>query len=191
MKRWQVTLIVVAVFAALLAYVLLVEVKRPARTEADATPTPTPLPLLGLTAGDIRALQISDGERLLRLEQNQEGWQVVSAGSGLVEPEPGIADPYIVFISVDELARLQAGRVLLETVQEGAQYGLDPARLTLIVVQQSGMERRLWVGKLTADAMWYYVRMEGDDRLYLVRQYMLEAFFTWLDQPPYESAATE
>lgn len=191
MKRWNTTLIVVAVFVALLAYVLLVEVKRASVPEDDSTPTPTPLPLLSLDAGDVQVVQISDGERLLRLEQVVDGWQIVAAGSGLVEPEPGSTDLYSVFISVNDLAQLKASRVLRETVQDGAQYGLEPARLTLIVVQRSGMEHRVLVGKQTTDEMSYYVQMEGDGRLYLVNQYTLQPFFNWLDQPPYQAPASE
>ncbi len=178
MKRWRGTLIVVVLFAALLAYVLLVERKRePSPAESEATPTPTPLPLLNLTIDDIQAIEIGDGSRTLRLEQRADGWQI-----GGEQDTP--ADSNTVFIAVNELTKLSAGRILLEHVDDGTQYGLTPPRLSLDITLRSGGNHRLEIGKQTVDGMWYYVQMENDPRLYLVRQYVLQPFFNWLDKPP-------
>jgi len=178
MKRWRGTLIVVVLFVVLLVYVLLVERKRePSPAESEATPTPTPLPLLNLTVDDIQAIEIDDGSRTLRLEQHADGWQIG-------EEPGGPADSNIVFIAVNQLAQLSAGRILLEHVDDGTQYGLTPPRLNLEITLRSGGYRRLEIGKQTVDGMWYYVQMENDPRLYLVRQYVLQPFFNWLDKPP-------
>ena len=179
MKRWRDTIIVVALFVALLAYVLLVERKRePSPSVSEATPTPTPLPLLNLMVDDIQAVEIGDGSRTLRLEQRADGWQIGGEQSTL-------ADSNTVFIAVNALTQLSAGRILLERVDDGTQYGLTPPRLSLEITLRSGGYRRLGIGKQTIDGMWYYVQMENDPRLYLVRQYVLQPFFNWLDKPPY------
>lgn len=178
MKRWRNTLIVVGVFAALLAYVLLVERKREPPAEDGATPTPTPLSLLALAVSEIQAIEITDGMRTLHMEQHDDGWYIVGE-------QNAPTDNNVVFTAVNGLTQLSAGRILLENLGDGAQYGLDPARLTLDITLRSGLRRRLQIGKQTPDAMWYYLHIDGDTRLYLVRQYTLQPFFNWLDKPPW------
>ncbi len=181
MKRWKNTLIVVAICIALAAYVLLFEVKREPPTDAQATPTP--LPLLSLTVNEIKSLHMSAGERTLRIEHRQNEWRIV-------EPDEGIADPVEVHIAADDLARLTARQILLEQVAGREQYGLAPASLTLTVTTYTDAQVRLYIGRQTPDNMAYYVQLDGDPRLYLVNQYTLQPFFTWIDAPPYQPTPT-
>ena len=58
LKRWRTPLIVVAVFVALAAYVLLVEMKREPTPEQE--PTPTPVPLLDMNTDTVQSLRITN-----------------------------------------------------------------------------------------------------------------------------------
>jgi hypothetical protein len=196
MKRWRTTLIVVAIFVALAAYVLLVEVKR--EPPAEQEPTPTPLPLLSLSIDDVQSLRISGGAstagmRVLDVAHNDLEWRLsttdpdAAAGTPcLANPDGCLADPYIIHLAVDDLCHLGARRALLEQVSELAQYGLDPIALTIEIATGSGGHQKIYIGRQTPDGMDYYVQREGDPRLYLVAQYTLQPFFEWLKELPLE-----
>ena len=94
MKRWRTTSIVLALFAVLLAYVLLVEVKRDPPPPEDAAPTP--VPVLDMALDEVRALRVSDGARTLRVENRGLEWVIT-------EPDEGPADAYEVFMPINDL----------------------------------------------------------------------------------------
>lgn len=174
------TLLVVAAFAALLAYVLLVETKRELPADPDATPTP--LPILGWEIDDVRAVQFTDGERATRLEREGEGWHV------LLPPDAGSvpANPHTVYFAIHELAGLDAREPLETEGSDLAPYGLDIPALTVTVETRSVTER-VYVGRETVDGTAFYVQREGDPRLYVVDHYKFEYLFEWLSAPPYQA----
>ena len=184
MKRWKATWIVLGILALLAAYVLLIETKRqPTPSDPDdPEAAPTPVPLLELEVSNIQSLHIDGGERTLHVERKGKTWWVTM-------PENREADFYSVHLALEDLARLEATRVLLEQVSDLAEYGLAPAHLTLSIQSLSGQEK-IAVGRQTPDGMHYYVQRHGDARLYLVRQYVLQPFFNWLHQPPYPLVPT-
>ena len=180
MKRWRTALIVLGVFAALAAYVLLVEVKRQPPAEPGATPTP--LPLLNIDIENVQSLDIVAKDKSLHIEHPGQEWQIISPDVAT----PKVADPYVVHLAVDDLAHLPASQVLLEQTINLAQYGLEPVLLTLTLTARTGEQTRFFVGKQTTDEASYYVQRAGEPRVYLVNQYTLQPFFNWLDAPPYE-----
>jgi hypothetical protein len=198
-KRWRTTLIVVAVFAALAAYVVLVDMKREPPTEQE--PTPTPVPLLGLSIDDVQSLRITsdtpgqDGLNVLQILHRELEWRFSAPNASSVpketcldSPDGCIADPYIVHIAVDDLCHLSAQRILLEETNDLAQFGLDPVFLTLNITTLAGGQTEIRIGKQTPDGTSYYVQRAGNPRLYLVAQYTLQPFFDWLEEPPYQPA---
>jgi hypothetical protein len=181
-RRWRTTLILLGVFAALLGYVLLVERKREPPPGPGATPSPTPSPLIHVTREDILALQITSGSAEVRIERQQDGWQITL-------PQIAPADAYGISWPIDELAHLQAERTVLDTVNDPGQYGLDPVQLTLVIETVGGSER-LYAGRETPDGTAYYVQIEGDPHLYIVEHYKVRPLFEWIDQPPYQPTPT-
>lgn len=169
------------VFGALLAYVLLVEAKREAPADAGATPTPSPI--LDIQVDDVRSLQISDGEREVRIVQEGESWRITAPGEGP-------ADAYAIYLPLSDLTQIEAKLVVLEEVTDRATYGLDPVALTLVIETQSGATERITVGRQTPDQTSYYLQREGDPRLYTVSHYKIQTFFDWLLDPPYEPTPT-
>ena len=178
MKNWVPTLVVLGIFGALLAYVLLVEVKKEPPAEDNALPTP--IPILELEADGLEAVHIDDGTHTLRLERGagQEGWRVS-------EPEDRPADTDDVSTLLRSLARLDARQVVLEEVSEPATYGLAPPALTVDIHAQDGEKERILVGRRTPDGVSFYVQREGDPRLYITPVYPLDHLFEWMTDPPY------
>ena len=191
MKRWRTTLILLGVFALLLAYVLLFERKREPPPSPGATPSPTPSPLVGVERDEIRALHVTWGSSEVRIESSpssggtegeQGGWQITL-------PQPRPADTYGISWPIDELAGLSAKRTILESVDDPAQYGLGPEALTLSI-ETTERTVRLSVGRETPDGTAFYVQVEGDPRLYIVEHYKIAPLFEWVVQPPYQPTPT-
>jgi hypothetical protein len=184
-KRWRTTLIVAGVFAALLGYVLFVEREREPPPEPGITPSPTPASVLQIAVDNLRALRIDGGERALRLVRGGEGWEIELA-DGSRRP----ADAYAIDWRIDQLAAFEARLIVSEQIAGLQAYGLDQAALTLTLELADGSSERIAIGRSTPDGTARYVRREGDPRLYIVDQFRVEAYFEWLDQPPYPPTPT-
>jgi hypothetical protein len=170
----------VAAFTALLAYVLLVELRREPPADPDATPTP--VPILGWQIADLQAAEFTDGERTVRLEREGEGWRVLLPP----DAESAPANPHTVYFAFHELASLDAREPIEGKDLDLATYGLVPPALTVTVETRSGRER-VYVGRETADGTAFYVQREGDTALYVVDHYKFEYLFEWLSAPPYRA----
>jgi len=181
MKRWRTTLILLGIFALLLAYVLLVERKREPPPNPDAIPSPTPSPLVDLARDEIRALHVTWANTEVRIEPSpsseQGSWQITV-------PETAPADTYGISWPIDELAGLSAKRTILESVDDPAQYGMGPEALTLSI-ETAERTVRLTVGRETPDGTSFYVQLAGDPQLYIVEHYKIQPLFEWVLQPPY------
>ncbi len=177
MKRWRATLVVLGVFAVLLAYVLLVELKKDAPPEQDVMPAPSPIPLLDVGTDDVRAVRVAGEGRTLHLAHQGGEWHIT-------QPESTLADTYTVSWAIEELAHLEARLIVVEKTSDPRVYDLDPARLTLTIEVQDGLDEQLSVGRETPDGTAFYVQRLGDPRVYIVGHYKLEPFFEWLVSPP-------
>jgi hypothetical protein len=175
MKRWKTTLIMGAIFAALLAYVVLVETKR--------EPPPTPFSIVDFALDEVKALRLTDGERTLRMVHEGADWRIV-------EPENAPADAYDVYLPIDDLVHLDARIVVSDEVDDLAAYGLDPPVLTLEVERADGTEEQFYIGRETPDGTAFYLQRAPDERLYIVDHYKIEPFFEWLSSPPYQPTPT-
>lgn len=181
-KRGWATWIVLGLFLALLAYVLLVEIKRTPPPEPGVTPTPTTVPVLDIETAQIQGLTISDGTAQVRLVVQDGVWQVI-------EPEPGAADGNTVVFQVDDLAHLQAKQVIAETIDDPASFGLASPALTVTLELAGGGSEQIRIGRLAPGGAGYYVQRAGEAWLYLVSPYTLAALFEWLSAPPYAPAS--
>jgi hypothetical protein len=177
MTNWKPTLIVLALFAALLAYVFLVEVKKEPPAQDDAPPTP--IQILDMGTADLRAVRIDDGTRVLGLERDagQQDWRITG-------PDERPADTDDVSTLVRSLARLDARQVVLEEVSDPGTYGLAPPALTVDIYTQAGGKERILVGRRTPGGASFYVQREGDPRLYISPVYPLDGLFEWMTDPP-------
>ena len=179
------TVLVVAAFGLLLAYVLLVEARRAPPPDPEATPTPQPL--LTWEMDELRSIHVSDGARTTRLERVGEDWQVLEPADA-AGGRP--ADPHTLYWPLLELAGLEARLLVSQEVKDQAAYGLDTPALTIAVEVESGERVRLYAGRETADGTAFYVRREGDPRLYIVDHFKIELLQEWLSAPPYKATPT-
>jgi hypothetical protein len=177
------TLLVVAAFGILLAYMLLVEARRAPPPDPQATPTPWPI--LSWEMEDLGSIRVTDGSRAVHLERVGDEWYIVeptAAGHGLPA-----ADPRTIYWPLLELAGLEARLPVSEEVEDKALYGLDLPALTIAVESVSGERARLHAGRETPDGTAFYVQREGDPRLYIVDHFKIELFQEWLSAPPYRA----
>jgi hypothetical protein len=184
------TLLVVGTFGVLLAYMLLVEARR--TLPADPEATPTPWPILSWEIDDLQAVQFTDGgsadERTVRIEREGKGWRIVRPQTQSVA-DGAVADPHTVYFAFHELAGLSARAPVESADPDPATYGLDAPALTVTVETQAGAQQ-IYVGRQTADGTAFYVRHEGDPRVYVVDHYKLESLFEWLSTPPFQGTPT-
>ena len=62
----------------------------------------------------------------------------------------------------------QVNRVLGETIENPAQYGLDPPETVIIITEETGLSYEFWLGNLTPDEGYSYMRLVGDTQLLTV-----------------------
>jgi len=174
------TLILLAVLAALVAYVLLVEVKKPT-PGAEATPLPTAIaPILSYNVADVRALRLSSPAQNQRTElvyEDDGKWYVTV-------PVREEADQSEAIWLVEDLGGVQPQRVLTDTVGELADYDLDPALIVAEIEMKDGSKLILNLGAQDAVGSGYYAQVAGDRRVYLVPYYIGSDLERALSQPP-------
>jgi hypothetical protein len=183
-KRWRTTLIAAGVFGALLIYVLLVEGKREAPEEPrpGVTPSPTPAPVLDIAVQDILSLEVTTGDRALRMVHAGDEWRIV-------QPQEAPADTAALAWPLGEIAQLEARLIVADEVTDLATYGLDAPSLT-VTIESSDGTTQLRVGRETPGGSAYYLLVEGDPRLYIVDPYTVDNLRRWLDEPPYQPTPT-
>ena len=185
--RFRGTLILLAVLAALSAYVLLVERKAPAAGLDAGTPVPTPEPpLLAFASADAREVRIEDlaAGRLTSLVYRESGlWHITAP----VEEE---ADQGKVVRLVEELADLRPRRALTETTAPLSDYHLDPPAMRVAVVLQDGSTHAVLLGSRNPDGTAYYALVEGGSTVYLVPTLLGTDAERYLETPPVRPTPT-
>lgn len=62
----------------------------------------------------------------------------------------------------------KVNRVLGETIENPAQYGLDPPETVITITEETGLSYEFWLGNLTPDEGYSYMRLVGDSQLLTV-----------------------
>ena len=62
----------------------------------------------------------------------------------------------------------QVNRVLGQTIENPAQYGLDPPETVIVITEETGLSYEFWLGNLTPDEGYSYMRLVGDTQLLTV-----------------------
>ena len=182
-KSRAATLLVVAAFCILLAYVLLVDARRAPAPDPEATPTPWPI--LGWQMDDLQSIHVTDGSVTTRLDFVDGEWRVTESAEATGQSAP--ADPRTIYLPMLELSALEARLLVYNQVTDKAAYGLDAPTLTISVETRSGEKARLYAGRETPDGTAFYLQRDGDPRLYIVDHYKIELFQEWLSAPPFKA----
>jgi hypothetical protein len=187
--KFRNTLILLAALVALGAYVLLVEVKRPAPQDAQAAvgAVSTPLPVvIQFNAGEVRAI------RLARSSQNQRTEFALREDGKwyLTAPVQDEANQTEVVRLVEGLATLRPDRVFSETVTQAADYELDPPAITVEVEMQDKTLHTIKIGAMNPSQSGYYGQVSGSARIYLFPAYIGGDIDSYLTQPPLKPTPT-
>ena len=154
---WK-TYVVVAVCAALLAYVFLVERKRPDTTEAAKEK------VFVVDKPKVKELELqavgSPAVRLVR--EGQSGWRMT--GPIAVAADAGEAEAVLT-----GLESLEVQEVVTETAGKLGEYGLDPPRTTVTAVAEGqGEPLQLMLGEKTPDGAAVYAKVPSRPRVFTV-----------------------
>jgi hypothetical protein len=168
------TLILLAVLAALGAYVYFFEMKKP---EESSTTAETP-EVFSYTPQDITALAVADaqGETAAVQRGAGEDWQVVA-------PVQDVADSTRVESLVSRLASLSASRVLTE-VTKLDDYGLAAPALTATLTISDGSKVNLFTGDQTPNMAGYYAQREGSSDVYIIFSTTVDDLERLISEPP-------
>lgn len=185
--RFRGTLILLAVLAALSAYVLLVERTAPPTDLEAGTSVPTPQPpLLSFASADAREVRIegiTDGRYTAFVYRDSGLWHITSP----VEEE---ADQGQVVRFVEELADLRPRRTLTETTAPLSDYHLDPPAVRVMVKLEDGSSHAVQLGARNADGTGYYALVEGQSTVHLVPTALGTDAERYLATPPLRPTPT-
>lgn len=177
------TLIVVAVFALLAAYLYFVELNK--TPEQLGTPTPRPSPsVFKFAASDIKTIQVSDlqSPRQVRATRTDTSWQVEAPTN-----KPG--DTFALSSTAMQFAGLFASRVIT-TVTDLAPFGLVTPTLEVRLTLSDTTQYALTIGNKTPDGSNYYAMYTGGKEIFVVNASAFTSVLGWLDNPPYEPTPT-
>ena len=182
------TLIVVAIFAALLGYIYFFEINKTPEQLSAQLGTPTarpPVYTLQFNPSDVASIQVSDlqAARQVVAKRNSDQWQITS-------PANKTGDSPTIESAVSALSSLQASRVLTD-VTDIAPYGLVTPTIEVRMVMSDTKQYAITVGNKTPNGSDYYVAYTGDkSKVFLISTSSIDEVKGWLDTPPYQPTPT-
>ena len=171
------TLIVVALFVALFAYVWFVEA--PKTPDQLATPTKASPVVFQLSGMDVQSIEVRDlrTPRSVKITRVGSAWQVEQPAA-----KPG--DSGSIDTILGQLVTLRATRVLTN-VTDLAPFGFLTPTLEARLVMSNTTSYAITVGGKTPDQSNYYVTYTGDKQVFIVSSSTIDGISAWLDAPPY------
>ena len=79
----------------------------------------------------------------------------------------------------------RVNRVLAETIENPAQYGLDPPESVIIITEETGLSYEFWLGNVTPDEGYNYMRLVGDPKLFTVPEIWATVVNRLVTEPPF------
>jgi hypothetical protein len=154
-------LVLLVLAAGLGAYIYFVESKR------DLTdPETRKDKVFAVETGTIEEVQLRSPNGDTTLRKNGTTWQVAA-------PVTAAADEYTVSSLVSALETLEMQRSLQDNPSSVAQFGLDPARISVAFkVAGDTTERRLEIGNKTPTGSDLYARVGGQPKLFLIAAHL-------------------
>ena len=182
--NWKLTVGLVVVFVALLAYAVFVQ--RPKDLAAEVTPTTRATSYVWTTSADqITGFRIED-------RVNQTAVAVASDGAGgwtLTEPGPQPADPTKVSTTAGSLAALTVAATVTSTT-DLTPFGVLSPTYQLDVTLADGSHLTAAVGDKTPTGTAYYVLAGGSPNVVTVASAFMDPVLALLTDPPLPPTAT-
>ena len=161
------SLVILLVLAAGLgAYIYFVESKR------DLTdPELKKEKVFAIEPGKIEELEITNAAKeVTKLKKTGDFWQIVS-------PITSSTDAGTISTLVGSIESLETQRALEDNPTSVAQFGLDPARISVsFKLAGESTTRKLNLGNKTPTGSDLYARVEGQPKLFLVASYLEDSF---------------
>lgn len=172
--NFRLTLTMVAVFVVLAGAVWYTELRN--GPPPPATPTGQ-ASVLNLDSANITKIEVEDqGKRAAVQRGDDNVWR-------LTEPQPGEADNTTVNSTASQLAKLNATRKL-ESPGNLGDYGLANPSTKLRLTTKDGGSSEIDVGAKTPDSSAYYVKLAGQDPVYVVSAFTISGVTKWTTDPP-------
>ena len=176
--KFRTTGILLLVFVVLLGYVYFFELhKKPAETPTDKSTW-----ILTLGADDVQRLTVNDQGNTIVLARSGDIWSIGDVGGEE-------ADATRVSSITASLVNLQATRVLTDTAEGLAAYGLEPPVLT-VTVGLSGTQEMLYIGNKNVQGTQYYLQRKGQSPVYLVYAALVDDLKLLVSEPPFKPTPT-
>jgi len=177
--KFRTTGILLLVFALLAAYVFFVEMKKqPAVTPVDQSTW-----ILTLAKDDVQQISVTDGGQTTLVALSEGAWYV--GGVGGQE-----ADPTRMESLVASLVDLKATRVLTETAESLASYGLESPPVSVTLGLADGKQEVLAIGNKNPQGSQYYMQRKGKSPVYMVYSYLVDDVRQVVSAPPYKPTPT-
>ncbi len=177
--KFRNTVILLVIFAALLAYFLFLEKDQNSAT--TSAPTPTSTNVYTFASNDVVELNLTDGTRTTTLQRNNDAapWEIVA-------PSPNPGDSVKINAVVQQLSSLTASRVFTDSASTSdlSAFGLDKPKLDATVKLKDGTQYLLHLGDKTPDNTNVYVQKPDDKSIYLVSATLADDSTGMLDKPP-------
>jgi len=155
------------VATALGAYIYFVEMTRDPAADSASTREK----VFTLTPGSIEAVNLTNaaGETTTVVRQDAT-WNITA-------PEAAEADTVEISTVVSSIESLEQTRVVTETPESLAPFGLDPARISVaFTVAGESTPRRLKLGTKTPTGGDLYAQIEGSPKVFLIGGYLEDTF---------------
>lgn len=182
------TVILIAVFGALLAYFLLVEAPKELDPSTRNPLMPKPVALFDHSEDDVLELDCSDGgsRTVIRRVDANSPWEVI-------KPRQGEAQDDRVSFAVKWFASLKAERTITDTevLDNLADYGLQPPHAEGTMRLTDGRSFTLYIGDRTPDLTNRYVQLKGEeDKVLLVGILLPNYVIDFAEKPPFAPTPT-
>lgn len=134
-------------------------------------PEETGLTLYSFSRADVMAIEIEGEGKKLQLEKDAEGHWIAAGGTEKLDADK-------VSTLLDDWSEPRGSTVSLEEPPDWSRYGLEPPVKQLTITLSAGQQRQVRIGKKSPVGWSLYVRVVGDEHLYLVSNYRVNSFST-------------
>ena len=85
----------------------------------------------------------------------------------------------------------RVNRVLSDTIENPAQYGLEPPESVIKITEETGRIYEFWMGNRTPDGEYNYMRVVGNPQLFTIPEIWAQVVNRLVNEPPYIPPAIE
>jgi hypothetical protein len=167
MFKFKGTLAIVVFLIILLAYVLLVEVKKPSDEEKKEQDK---IVLKIEDTDKVKSIKLKQETVEISFEKQDKTWHITS-------PVKSAADEGMVNGLLASIGEVKSEQKLSDTGETLSTYGLDKPCPVVTVTLEDGTIKVISVGKKTFDDNSYYGQIGGDENIVTIANYVVDSYF--------------